>query len=123
MGGPEVVVPVALFVSLAVVIVSFFVGRYLTRKQVHSTIRQAIEKGQELTPEILERLGEAPKSPERDLRRGSIAVAIAIALAIFGFAVGEEDAVGPFLGMAAFPLLIGLVYLGLWKFAPRPPQG
>ncbi|MEE8307630.1 MAG: DUF6249 domain-containing protein [Gammaproteobacteria bacterium] len=119
MTGVEIVVPVALFLAIVLILVAFFTARYLTRKQVHGTIRQAIDKGQELTPEILERLGETPKSPESDLRRGLIAVGIALAFGMFSFALGEDDARGPLLGIAAFPLFIGLADLGLWKFMPK----
>ena len=94
MADVEIVVPVALFLAIVLILVAFFIARYLTRKQVHGTIRQAIDKGQELTPEILERLGETPKSPESDLRRGLMAVGIALAFGMFSFAIGEDRARG-----------------------------
>ena len=119
MGNVEIVVPLGSFLMVVLILVAFLTARYLTRKQVHGTIRQVIDKGQELTPEILERLGETPKSPESDLRRGLIAVGIALAFVVFSIALGEDDAQGPLLGIAAFPLFVGLAYLGLWKFMPR----
>ncbi len=117
--GPEVAVPLAFFAALVAILSVFLAARYFIRKQVHETIRQAIDKGQELTPEILERLGETPKSPESDLRRGIFAVGVALAFVVFGFAIPEQEALRPMLGIGAFPLLIGLAYLALWKFSPR----
>ena len=122
MTDPGFAVPVTFLLGLVLVLIAFFTVRYLTRRQVHDTIRQAIDKGQELTPELLEQLGETPKSPDRDLRRGCIAVGIALAGGVFAVAVGEDEAMGPILGISAFPLLIGLAYLALWKFAPTPPR-
>ncbi len=117
--GPETAVPLGFCLAIVVIVAAVLATRYFTRKQVHGTIRQAIDKGQELTPEILERLGETPKSPESDLRRGVFAVGVALAFGVFGFAIPEPDALRPMLGIAAFPLLVGLAYLALWKFLPR----
>ena len=45
-----------------------------------------------------------------------MAVALGLALIAFGYLLGEEDAQGPLLAVAAFPFLIGVAYLGLHKF-------
>lgn len=38
---------------------------------------------------------------------------------MLGMAIPEDDATGPMLGVAAFPLMIGIAYLILNKFAKR----
>jgi hypothetical protein len=108
-------VPIVMFLSVALIFSLFFFFRFRTRKEIQQTLRAAIEQGQELTPDILDRLGET-RSGVADLRRGVISVAVAIGLLAFGFLLGEEDALGPLLAISAFPFLIGLAYLGLWKF-------
>jgi hypothetical protein len=50
------------------------------------------------------------------MRRGVIAISLGVGFAAFGLLLGEEDAVRPFLAIGAFPFLIGVAYLGLWKF-------
>jgi hypothetical protein len=45
-----------------------------------------------------------------------VSIAIAIATAAFALGVGEPDALGPLTGIAAFPLLVGLAYVGLHWF-------
>ena len=75
-----------------------------------------MDRGQELTPDLLERLGGISVTPETDLRRGVIGITLALAVGTFGLVVGEQDAVGPLLGIAAFPLFLGLAYLALWRF-------
>ena len=50
-------------------------------------------------------------------RHGVISIAIAIAIVIFAFAVGEDDALGPLTGIASFPMLVGVAYLGLYGYS------
>ena len=116
-----IVVPSVMFIALAVVLGLFLYYRHKNRAQVQATVRQAIEQGQQLTPELLERLGEQPRSEHADLRRGAIAIAIALAFAGLALGVSQEDAeaLGPMLGIAAFPFLIGLAYIGLWRFSKK----
>ncbi|WP_405229126.1 DUF6249 domain-containing protein [Lentisalinibacter sediminis] len=114
-----ILVPITLFISIAVVFALAFMYRARQREQIQLTVRQAIDKGQELTPELLEKLGHTGAQPHSDLRRGVIAVAIGLGIGVFGVVLGQEDAMRPLVAIAAIPLLIGVAYLGLWKFAGR----
>lgn len=109
----DIVVPVALFISIAVAVSTALWLRFRGRAEVQKTIRIAIEKGQDLSPELLERLGDAVEPRQRDLRRGVVSVGLALAFGIFAVVLGEKDAVRPILGLAAFPFLIGIAYLFL----------
>ena len=63
----------------------FFWFRYRTRGDMQQTIRTAIDRGQELSPEIIDRLGH-PKAPrDRDLRLALIWLAIAAGLGLCGW--------------------------------------
>ena len=96
------------------------VTKRTSKANMKFTIRQAIDKGHELSPDLLSRLGQ-PKDPKHgDLRRGVIFGAAGVAIAIFGVILGEEDAVRPLIGIATFPFLIGVAYLGLWRFSTYP---
>ena len=119
--GPavEIIVPVAFFLAIVAIIFTVAYLRFRRRQEVQNTIRAAIERGQELTPEILERLGEPTHPKHRDLRRGVIAVGAGLGLAAFGLLVGEEQAVQPLIAIGALPFLIGLAYIGLWYFTGR----
>ena len=86
---------------------------------MQSTFRAALDKGQELTPEIIDRLGH-PKAPEdKDMRLGVIWLSLAAGLVLIGFAVPEPDALRGLLAGAALPFCIGLAYLILHKFTSR----
>jgi hypothetical protein len=69
-----------------------------------------------LSPELIENLVNPPVSPQRDLRRGVISVLAAVAIALFALFIGDEDAVGPLLGISMFPLSIGAGFLLMHRF-------
>lgn len=112
----EMWVPIVLFISLAAVLSFWLYFRYRARQALQQTVQKAIERGQDLSPELLDRLGQPRKSGHADLRRGVIAIGLGVAFAAFGFILDEPDAVRPLLATAAFPLLIGVAYLALWRF-------
>jgi len=122
-GTVAVFIPIAIAICVSVVILVFLFLRYRTRYDYQLTVRQAVDKGQQLTPEFLERLAERAirqeRSPNRDLRFGAIAIAIGLAIGSFGLILGEPDAVRPLMGVGNLPLLVGVAMLALWKFAPR----
>jgi len=70
-------VPIVLFIGITVVFVALFWFRYKARSEMQSTIRAALDKGQELTPEVIDRLGHPKASKDKDLRMGIIWIAVA----------------------------------------------
>ena len=122
-GVVAVFIPIAIFICLSIVVLVFLFLRYRTRYDYQRTVRVAVEKGQQLTPEFLERLADRAskheRNPNRDLRFGTIAIAIGIAIGSFGLILGEPDAVRPLIGVGNLPFLVGVAMLALWKFAPR----
>ena len=117
----EIFIPIVMFVGLTVVMSLFVWFRFRIRNDAQSTIRTAIEKGQELTPEIIDRLGHPRPHEDRDLRISLIFFALAIALTLFGVAlpVDEEHAQRVFMGIAAFPFSLGVAFLIMWRFTER----
>jgi drug/metabolite transporter (DMT)-like permease len=115
--GPEIVIPSMLFICLTLAIVLPIFFRYRFRTEVQTTVRSAIEKGQELTPEILERLGESKKPKNADLRKGIMSLMVAIGIATFGYFVDidDEDVGNVFLAIACIPAFVGIAYMVLWK--------
>ncbi|MDE0052936.1 MAG: DUF6249 domain-containing protein [Gammaproteobacteria bacterium] len=114
----EAMIPIVLFVAIAVVLCVYFYLRHRTSQSVQDTVRAAIEQGQQLTPEILERIGQAPqraKSGNSDLRRGVILITVGLGILAFMELSGNFK---PLAGLAvgSLPVLIGIAYLGLWRF-------
>ena len=110
-------VPISMFIALAIVLSLWLYFRSRDRSALQQTVQLAIEKGQELSPEVLDRLGQPKVSGHADLRRGVIAISLAIAFALFAVIIDEADAERPMLAVAAFPFLIGVAYILLWRFA------
>ena len=112
-------VPISMFLGLTIVISIFFWFRYRARREMQQTFRLALEKGQELTPEVIDRLGHPKPSRDKDLRLGVIWLALAGGLVLIGFAVPDEDALRGLLAGAALPFAIGLAYMILHRFTDR----
>ena len=107
-----------MFAGLTVIISLFFWFRYRGRSDMQMTIRSAIEKGQELSPEIIDRLGNPTPPKDKDLRLALIWLALATGLALCGFFAPDPSgyAFRGALAGAAFPLCIGVAYLIMWRF-------
>lgn len=114
--GVEIIVPSVLFIVTGAVIGLGFLFWYRTRAELHKTVRNALERGQELTPELIERLGTPRHSRGADLRKALIWLAVGLGFGAFGVILGEDDAVRPMLAIGSFPFLIGIAYLVIWWF-------
>lgn len=110
-------VPITMFIGITVVMCVLVLYRYRGRSDVQTTIRAALDKGQELTPELIDRLGH-PKPPKnKDMRLGILWMSVAAGLVLIGFAVPEPEALRGLLAGAALPFCIGVAYMLLHKFA------
>jgi hypothetical protein len=91
----------------------FFWFRFRARKEMQDTIRIALDKGQELSPELIDRLAHPKPSKNKDLRLGVIWLAIAVGFALMAAAVSyfAVEAFYGTLAASALPLAIGLGYL------------
>ena len=116
MSPSEVWIPLSMFIGLAIVLSLWVWFRYKAKRDMQETIRAAIEKGEGLSPELIQNLVNPPVSPQRDLRRGVISVGTAVAIALFAFFVDEGDAFGPLVGIAMFPLSLGAGFLLMHRF-------
>ena len=122
MNGPEVLVPLGIFLMVAAIVIVPRWFRSRERREMQQTLRTAIDKGQALPPEIIEAMGqeEVRKAPSasRDFRKGVILLAVSIGIVLFGYAVSfeEMDALYPIAGIAAIPGMIGLAFIILSAF-------
>ena len=112
-------IPISLFVGLTVVLCLFFWFRYRIRSDVQTTIRTAVDKGQDLSPEVIDRLGHPKQPKNKDLRLSLIWLALAGAMAVFGAMIPDQgdEAQRVFMGMAAFPFFLGIAYAIMWRFS------
>ncbi|MDE2464239.1 MAG: hypothetical protein KGO02_11060 [Alphaproteobacteria bacterium] len=104
-----------LMVCVPLALALYFRAR--NRRTVLDAIRLITERGEPVAPELIAALVQDKASPYADLRRGVVFLSIAVATGVFAVVLGEGDSVRPLLGIAAFPGLIGLAYIGLHFFA------
>ena len=113
---------IVIFGSIAAVIIAPRYFKSIERQKMADTLRAAIERGQPLPTEVIDAMSSnvrsgptMPASPQRDLRTGIIWLGVGVGLAAFGLAVSFEDAdaLYPMIGIAAFPIFIGLAFIAL----------
>jgi hypothetical protein len=112
----------------AVVLVPIYL-KYQDRQRMHETLRIAFEKGQPVPPELITALQSniaprRPTTPESDLRRAIILIAVGLGLCGLGYglwyglmSVNDIAAYvtgGSVAGAGAIPGLIGVAHLVLW---------
>jgi len=88
--------------------------------EVQQTVRIALEKGVQLSPELIEQMGASHKPhPLKDVRKGIAWIAVAVGVALFGYCVPDpsNEAFSALLAIAALPLAIGVGYLAMHQFA------
>ena len=112
-------VPIVLFLTIGAVFVLAFYMKYKTRHDVQNTVRAALERGETMSPELIETLANSISSPYADLRKGVISLALGAAGMAFAVLLGKDEAISPIMALSTFPILIGLAYLGLWYFIGR----
>jgi hypothetical protein len=109
----EIVVPLALFLTILLVVIATLALQYRKHAQTQETLRLMIEKGAEIPPERL----TPPVSQYGDLRRGLILVGAGLSLSIAiglmrGFGAGSW-------ALGLIPLFIGAGYLIVWRYSQQ----
>lgn len=122
----EILIPLAPFIMVIAIVV---IPKWLKSRERHemqATIRAAIDKGQELPPELIDAMSKDVKvrkvsSAQSDIRTGIILISVGAGIAAFGWMVGyqESDAFYPLLGIGLIPGLIGVAYVVLSFFNPN----
>ncbi len=125
----SMVVALAFWLFVAAVILVPIYLRYRDRGRMHETLRIAYEKGQPVPPELITALQSnitprAVSTPDRDLRRAIVLIAVGLGFAGLGYglwyglmSVNEIAAYvsgGSTAGFGAIPGFIGIAYLILW---------
>jgi hypothetical protein len=112
--------------AIASVIIAVLYFRYRTRADRMKVLQTLAEKGQPIPQELLTgALGSSGTSPPNYITRGIVLISIGLAMivfftvavsAIFG-GIHGDNLTAPFLG--AFPLFLGLAYLGIGVYQRR----
>mgnify|MGYP001797450849 CR=1 FL=1 len=114
----DVLVPIVFFAAIIGALWLFSHYNYKKRQTAHETVRLAVEKGQEVSPELVEKMSFLSDPVKSDLRRGVLLVAIGVAFVVLGVIMphDEPEAMRGIVGISSFPIVLGIAYHGLWRF-------
>ncbi len=114
----EIAVPFIFFGTIVAVVWLIFYFSSKKRESAHKTIRLAIEKGQDISPELIENMSDMVNPRRRDMRKSVILLTLAIAMCAIAFIVpiDSDNGIRGVLAGAVIPGALGLAYLGLWRF-------
>lgn len=112
----EELIPIVMFVMIGFVFWGMFHFRFKSKADFQQTIRLALEKGTELTPDLISRLGEPEPGKDRDLRRGLVWLALGGGTVALAFGISDDDATSIIFSVAAFPVFIGIAFLLMWRY-------
>ncbi|MGB0908276.1 MAG: DUF6249 domain-containing protein [Maricaulaceae bacterium] len=115
----DTLVPIALFAIIPAIVWAVSAYRHKSHKAATEVMKVMVDKGEALNPDTIRALGIRPRRKHGDLRLGLILIAIALATIFMGGVIPDDEAQQVFGGLAMFPLLVGVVYVGLWVFIGR----
>lgn len=101
---------IMLFICALGAIATFLYMNYKREAERQTTIRLAVDKGQELTAEVVASLVPKKRIGLTGLNIGMPFVGLGLAFVVFGFGIGEPDAQWG----GVFPLFVGLGFIASW---------
>ena len=108
----DVVIPVVALTSFAAIIIAYFFYSHKHKIEVQNTIRTWLDKGDNITPDLLQKLGTYNSPRVTDLRRGLTLCALGAAALLAG---GAVDELRRGIAFGVFPLLLGAAFLAVWR--------
>lgn len=117
----ELLIPLSPFIMIVAIVGFQTMQKVKAQREIQTTLRSAIEKGQPLPADVIESMSASihrPPSATRDIRLGVILLAVSVGLALCGAALSffEEEIMYGMLAVSAIPATVGLAFLGLGFF-------
>lgn len=134
-------VPIGFFAMIAAIVILPQYLRYKDRARLHETLRQAVDKGQPLPPDVIAGLSRPARPSDttesyaypveerahRDLRRGVIWLSVGLGFVLIGAAFyaglydlgGAPQTFASFASIGAIPACIGCAFLALWYWGRK----
>ena len=119
----DILIPLAaLAIGPIIIWITFHYGSK-EKEDINRTVRAAIEKGVDLDPDLISKLGAKPKpSPQADLRKGMFLFSLGLAIFIFALLVPEAEAKIIFGGISLLLIFPGAAFLLLHRMSRKEPS-
>ncbi|MBU6374336.1 MAG: hypothetical protein KJS97_16565 [Alphaproteobacteria bacterium] len=112
----DILVPIfvvgGLWLMIAAISISGIVANQRAKRELHETMRRAIESGHQLSPETIASLMKPVRPWEQDLRSGIILTALAIGLGVAAAVNSAGDFGGSPQGFIIAAIIVGAIGAG-----------
>ena len=108
-------IPIVMFIVIGIGVLGYFYWNHKNRASIMETVQKAIDKGSELTPELMMQLGATGNPRIRDMRRGIVFLSLGIAGLLCSLFFPDPDVVNGIRAGSVFPLMLGIGFLIVWK--------
>jgi energy-converting hydrogenase Eha subunit C len=105
-------IPITICISISLIAITRLWLEYKNKAEIQTTIRKALDNGEHLSIEVLDKIGVVNHSHTIDLRRAITLLALGIAVIAAGSLLNILNVA---FAIAAFPITLAIAFLLLWK--------
>lgn len=117
----EILVPAIVFSTIIILSILLLGYKYKTKKLFLSMTNDSLKTNPKISPEVIREIADQVLRPSSDVKKGLLLMGVSAAILVGSFIAdfpqnGRMDLNDMINGIAAFPGVIGIVYLLLAKF-------
>lgn len=117
----EILIPAIVFSTIIILSILLLGYKYKTKKLFLSMTNDSLKTNPNISPEVIREIADQVLRPSSDVKKGLLLMGISAAILVGSFIAdfpqnGRMDLNDMINGIAAFPGVIGIVYLLLAKF-------
>jgi len=105
-------IPITICISISLIAIARLWFEHKNKAEIQTTIRKALDNGEHLSIEVLDKIGVVNHSHTIDLRRAITLLALGIAVITAGSLLNILNVA---FAIAAFPITLAIAFLLLWK--------
>ncbi|ACV26660.1 DUF6249 domain-containing protein [Kangiella koreensis] len=117
----EIMVPAIVFSTIAILAISLLLYKYKIKRLFLNTTQDSLQHNPDITPEVIREIANQVLRPSSDIKKGLLLIGFSAAILVGSFIAdfpdnGNMDLNDLINGIAAFPGVMGIVFLLLAKF-------
>lgn len=117
----EILIPAIVFSTIIILSILLLGYKYKTKKLFLSMTNDSLKTNPNISPEVIREIADQVLRPSSDVKKGLLLMGVSAAILVGSFIAdfpqnGRMDLNDMINGIAAFPGVIGIVYLLLAKF-------